>query len=168
MGNRRKPRQRSIHLDCAHRKPAFVFFVAFCQSRLAKSSRRDPKQIRPPIFRERAESCLMPVSTFTEPTLPLFIRLIASFSMPYHLLVPQQSSVELGTARSCCYWGAPFGELWFGVSPEPQRCELFTSFAVASKSAKPAGLQLFSPVASTSALSVVFLMSETARCSPVF
>src|SRR6266550_2547489 len=30
------------------------------------------------------------------------------------------------------------------------------------------GLQLFSPVASTGALSVVFLMSETARCSPVF
>jgi hypothetical protein len=38
--NRRKPRQRSIHPDRAPRKTVFVFFVAFCQSRLAKSLRR--------------------------------------------------------------------------------------------------------------------------------
>jgi hypothetical protein len=56
--NRRKPRQRSIHPDRARRKTVFVFFVAFCQSRLAKSLRRTQKQIRPPIFRQRAETCL--------------------------------------------------------------------------------------------------------------
>src|SRR5437762_391838 len=37
----------------------------------------------------------------------LFKRLIASFSMPSRLPVPQQSSVELGMARSCGCWGAP-------------------------------------------------------------
>ena len=48
--NRRKPRQRSIHLDCARRKTVFVFFVAFCQSRLAKSLGRDPKTNPPADF----------------------------------------------------------------------------------------------------------------------
>jgi len=50
--------------------------------------------------------------------------------------------------------------------PPRHSVALFTSFARASQSAKPAGPQLFS--ASTGALSVVFLMSETARSSPVF
>ena len=48
--NRRKSRQRSIRLDCARRKTVFVFFVAFCQSRLAKSLRRDPKTNPPADF----------------------------------------------------------------------------------------------------------------------
>jgi hypothetical protein len=48
--NRRKPRQRSIHPDRARRKTVFVFFVAFCQSRLAKSLRRDPKTNPPADF----------------------------------------------------------------------------------------------------------------------
>ena len=48
--NRRKPRQRSIRLDCARRKTVFVFFVVFCQSRLAKSLRRDPKTNPPADF----------------------------------------------------------------------------------------------------------------------
>ncbi len=48
--NRRKPRQRSIQTDQARRKTVFVFFVAFCQSRLAKSLRRDPKTNPPADF----------------------------------------------------------------------------------------------------------------------
>jgi hypothetical protein len=48
--NRRKPRQRSIRLDCARRKTVFVFFVVFCQSRLAKSLRRDRKTNPPADF----------------------------------------------------------------------------------------------------------------------
>src|SRR5438874_13152926 len=48
--NRRKPRQRSIHPDRARRKTVFVFFVAFCQSRLAKSLWRDPKTNPPADF----------------------------------------------------------------------------------------------------------------------
>jgi len=39
-------------------KNSLVFFFAFCQSRLAKPLRRDPKKIRPPIFHQRAETCL--------------------------------------------------------------------------------------------------------------
>jgi hypothetical protein len=48
--NRRKPRQRSIHPDRARRKTVFVFFVAFCQSRLAKSLWRDQKTNPPADF----------------------------------------------------------------------------------------------------------------------
>jgi hypothetical protein len=48
--SRKKPRQRSIHPDRARRKTVFVFFVAFCQSHLAKSLRRDPKANPPADF----------------------------------------------------------------------------------------------------------------------
>src|SRR2546430_3271486 len=60
--NRRKPRQRSIHPDRARRKTVFVFFVAFCQSRLAKSLRRDPKT-NPPADFSPADGNLFNVSS---------------------------------------------------------------------------------------------------------
>jgi len=65
--NRRKPRQRSIRLDCARRKTVFVFFA--CSRKLSELSSvkavwqnhygATEKQIRPPIFHQRAETCLM-------------------------------------------------------------------------------------------------------------
>jgi hypothetical protein len=64
--NRRKPSQRSIHPDRARRKTVFVFFVAFCQSRLAKSLRRDPKT-NPPADFSPADGNLFNVARSPEP-----------------------------------------------------------------------------------------------------